>query len=235
MAASLDCSAETSDGREVPGAGGGVLLQAASSRQVHRTVDLRKVSMAEDGSGSGRARAARDDLELLAQPAMGGVVVHALVPEHRGAHVLQRHRRLEHLQLPDRREVPSNALVGETMARWAHARGVAGFVVDGAVRDLDDLRHGPLPVYSRSVSPRGPTRTGGGEVYGEVGVGGAVVRAGDLVVGDVDGVVFVPQAQAQAAGEACLQLMARERETFEAIRRGTLSRAWIAQVLRPLR
>ncbi|KWT72194.1 MULTISPECIES: hypothetical protein [unclassified Variovorax] len=123
------------------------------------------------------------------------------------------------------------ALVGETMARWAHARGVAGFVVDGAVRDLDCLRQGPLPVYSRSISPRGPTRTGGGEVYGEVRVGGAVVRAGDLVVGDLDGVVCLPQALAQAAVEACLQLMARERETFEAIRRGTLSRTWIAQAL----
>jgi regulator of RNase E activity RraA len=123
------------------------------------------------------------------------------------------------------------ALVGETMARWAHACGVAGFVVDGAVRDLDYLCQGPLPVYSRSVSPRGPTRTGGGEVYGEVCVGGAVVRAGDLVVGDLDGVACVPQALAQAAIDGCLQLMARERETFEAIRRGTLSRAWIAQAL----
>jgi len=123
------------------------------------------------------------------------------------------------------------ALVGETMARWAQARGVAGFVVDGAVRDLDYLRQGPLPVYSRSVSARGPTRTGNGEVYGEVCVGGAVVRAGDLVVGDLDGVACVPQALAQAAIDGCLQLMARERETFEAIRRGTLSRAWIVQAL----
>lgn len=123
------------------------------------------------------------------------------------------------------------ALVGEVMGRWAHARGVAGFVVDGAVRDLDYLRQGPLPVYSRSVSPRGPTRMGGGEIYGEVGVGGAVVRAGDLIVGDHDGVVCVPQSVAHDAIEACLQLMARERETFEAIRRGTLSRAWIAQAM----
>ncbi|VTU18289.1 4-hydroxy-2-oxoglutarate aldolase [Variovorax sp. PBS-H4] len=124
------------------------------------------------------------------------------------------------------------ALVGETMARWAHARGVAGFVVDGAVRDLEPLRRGPLPIYARHVSPRGPARTGAGEIYGEVCVGGAVVRAGDLVVGDLDGVVCVPQTLARAALEACLQLAARERDTFEAIRRGTLSRAWIAQALR---
>lgn len=123
------------------------------------------------------------------------------------------------------------ALVGEVMGRWAHARGVAGFVVDGAVRDLDYLRQGPLPVYSRSVSPRGPTRTGGGEIYGEIEVGGAMVRAGDLVVGDLDGVVCVPQAQVQSAIDACLQVVAREQETFEAIRSGTLSRGWIKQAL----
>ncbi|WP_076999350.1 hypothetical protein [Variovorax sp. KK3] len=123
------------------------------------------------------------------------------------------------------------ALVGEVMGRWAHARGVAGFVVDGAVRDLDYLRQGPLPVYSRSVSPRGPMRTGNGEINGEVTVGDAVVRAGDLVVGDLDGVVFVPQASAPAAIEACLHMMTCERETFEAIRNGTLSRAWVAQAL----
>jgi regulator of RNase E activity RraA len=123
------------------------------------------------------------------------------------------------------------ALVGESMSRWAHARGVAGFVIDGAVRDLDYVRQGPLPVYSRSISPRGPTRTGGGEVYGEVRVGAAVVRAGDLVVGDRDGVVCVPQALGQAAIDACLELVRRERETFEAIARGTLSRDWIAKAL----
>ncbi|GAA4330948.1 RraA family protein [Variovorax defluvii] len=123
------------------------------------------------------------------------------------------------------------ALVGEAMSRWAHARGIAGFVVDGAVRDLDHLRQGPLPVYARCVSPRGPTRSGGGELYGEVTAGGAVVHAGDLVVGDLDGVVCVPQAQAPAAIDACLQLMARERETFDAIARGTLSRDWVVKAL----
>ena len=123
------------------------------------------------------------------------------------------------------------ALVGEVMGRWAHARGVAGFLVDGAVRDLDYLRQGPLPVYSRSVSPRGPTRSGGGEIHGDILIGGAVVRAGDLVVGDFDGVVCLPQAWAEAAVEACLQLMDCERETLEAIRRGTLSRGWITHAL----
>lgn len=123
------------------------------------------------------------------------------------------------------------ALVGEIMSRWAHRRGVAGFVIDGAVRDLEHLRAGPLLVYSRGVSPRGPVRAGAGEIHGEVRVGGALVRAGDLIVGDLDGVVCVPPEWARAAMEACQHKVERERETLEAIRQGTLSRGWVAQAL----
>lgn len=123
------------------------------------------------------------------------------------------------------------ALVGELMGRWAHARGVAGFVVDGAVRDLDYLLHGPLPVYSRYVSPRGPSRAGGGEINGECLVGGAAVRAGDLIFGDLDGVVCVSRAAAPTAIQECLHRKTQERDTIESISNGTLSRAWIAAAL----
>jgi regulator of RNase E activity RraA len=123
------------------------------------------------------------------------------------------------------------ALVGEIMSRWAHRRGVAGFVIDGAVRDIDHLRQSPLPVYARHVCPRGPVKEGVGEINGEARVGGAVVRAGDLIVGDMDGVVGVPVHVAEAAIEACVARVARERETIEQIRLGTLARDWIAQAL----
>lgn len=123
------------------------------------------------------------------------------------------------------------ALIGELMTRWAHRRGVAGFVVDGAVRDLHHLRQGPLPVYARALSPRGPARAGGGEIHGQARVGGAVVRAGDLIVGDLDGVVCVPPPVAAAAIEACRQREAAERATRAAIDDGSLSRAWVAAAL----
>lgn len=123
------------------------------------------------------------------------------------------------------------ALVGEIMSRWAHVRGIAGFVIDGAVRDLDHVNRGPLPVYSRGVSPRGPTRSGLGEVYGDVRVGGIAVRAGDLIVGDLDGVVCVPPESAESVIDICRQRVRREVETLEAMRAGTLSRSWIAEAL----
>ncbi len=123
------------------------------------------------------------------------------------------------------------ALIGEIMSRWAHQRGVAGFVIDGAVRDIDHLRQSPLPVYARHVCPRGPVKEGVGEIHGEIHVGGAVVRAGDLIVGDLDGVVAVPVQRAGAAIESCAVRAALERDTLEQIRLGTLDRSWIAQAL----
>lgn len=123
------------------------------------------------------------------------------------------------------------ALIGEIMSRWAHRRGVAGFVVDGAVRDLDHLRQSPLPVYARHVSPRGPVKEGVGDIHGETHVGGAVVRTGDLIVGDRDGVVAVPLRCAAAAIEACAIRAAREREMLEQIHLGTLERNWVARAL----
>lgn len=123
------------------------------------------------------------------------------------------------------------ALIGEIMSRWAQRCGVAGFVIDGAVRDIHYMRQSPLPVYARHVSPRGPVKEAVGEIHGEAHVGGAVVRAGDLIVGDLDGVVAVPVQRAEAAIEACLARAAHERETLEQIHLGTLDRAWIAQAL----
>ncbi|MDO9436699.1 RraA family protein [Hydrogenophaga sp.] len=123
------------------------------------------------------------------------------------------------------------ALIGEIMSRWALRRGVAGFVIDGAVRDIDHLRQSPLPVYARHVSPRGPVKEGVGEIHGDAHVGGAVVRAGDLIVGDLDGVVSVPVQHAEAAIEACAACAARERDTLDRIRLGTLDRSWIAKAL----
>ena len=85
----------------------------------------------------------------------------------------------------------TRALVGDLLCRYAAARGVAGLVVDGAVRDIRDLATLGLPVFARSVSHLGPFKNGPGEIGVPISVGGMAVTAGDLVVGDDDGVVAV--------------------------------------------
>ncbi|TDE07431.1 dimethylmenaquinone methyltransferase [Jiangella asiatica] len=122
------------------------------------------------------------------------------------------------------------AVMGEIVYRHAVARGIAGVVVDGAVRDGADIARGPVPVFCRGVTHLGPSRHGPGEVRGPVAVGGAVVQAGDLVVGDADGLVVVPRERADevvGAGEAAF---AGEADQLAAADRGALDRSWLGAV-----
>ncbi len=86
------------------------------------------------------------------------------------------------------------ALWGGTMSKLAHDRGVTGLVVDGAVRDLDEIEELGFPVFAAGVVPTPPLREGDGETGSAITCGGIAVSPGDLVVGDADGVVVVPRA-----------------------------------------
>lgn len=85
----------------------------------------------------------------------------------------------------------SHALAGGLMRLAAIARGVAGLVVDGAIRDVADWAEGELPVFARGHAHRGPTKDGPGEINVPVACAGLAVAPGDLVLGDADGVVAV--------------------------------------------
>ena len=85
------------------------------------------------------------------------------------------------------------AVIGDLMAGMLLNRGAAGLVTDGAVRDTPGIIGVGLPVYCAGVSPNSPHRNGPGTVGLSISVGGVTVNPGDVVVGDVDGVVVVPQ------------------------------------------
>ena len=84
------------------------------------------------------------------------------------------------------------ALVGEVLAVQAKARGAAGLLIDGAIRDADELRELGLPVWARFVRARGAAKEEAGGLDVPVTVGGARVKLGDVVVMDGDGAVVVP-------------------------------------------
>jgi 4-hydroxy-4-methyl-2-oxoglutarate aldolase len=88
------------------------------------------------------------------------------------------------------------SVTGDLLLGMAKNRGVLGLVTDGLVRDIVGIRGVGLPVYAAGVTPNSPARTGPGTVGQPVVVGGVPVASGDLVIGDEDGVVIIPQAQA---------------------------------------
>jgi RraA family protein len=124
------------------------------------------------------------------------------------------------------------AVLGDLVVTKARHRGIAGFVVDGLVRDLPGiLALGDLPVYARGVTPIGPLHRGPGEVNYPVSVGGIVVQPGDVVIGDADGIVVVPF---EAAEDVRARLTARaeaESAYVAAVRRGEFSNDWVDEAL----
>jgi 4-hydroxy-4-methyl-2-oxoglutarate aldolase len=84
------------------------------------------------------------------------------------------------------------ALIGELMATQARARGIAGILVDGAVRDVDEIAELGMPVWTRFVRAQGATKGEVGTLDVPVVVGGAEIRPGDLVVMDCDGAMALP-------------------------------------------
>ncbi|MBR8742096.1 RraA family protein [Nocardiopsis sp. MG754419] len=104
------------------------------------------------------------------------------------------------------------ALLGELMARRAQARGLAGFVVDGAIRDAADLENIGYPTWARAVTPAGPYRNGPGFLQVPVSVGRVVVNPGDVIVADDDGVTVIPRHRLEEIVASTEEKFAREEQ-----------------------
>jgi len=124
------------------------------------------------------------------------------------------------------------ALVGEIMVTLAEKVGIAGFVIDGPVRDAEALIAKGYPVFSFGTNPCGPTKKTPGRVNWPISVGGAAVNSGDLVVADADGVTFVERDKVAAIIALAKKKVADETARIEGIRAGKqLSPAWLPKAL----
>ena len=122
----------------------------------------------------------------------------------------------------------SNAIIGGIMTYGMAMRGLAGVVVDGAIRDVAEVRERDFPVYARGVNHRGPYKNGPGEVNVPVSIGGMVVQPGDIVVGDQDGLLAFPASEAPALIEKALAQKQKEDATMADIRAGRWDLSFVA-------
>jgi regulator of RNase E activity RraA len=125
----------------------------------------------------------------------------------------------------------TNALIGEMMLGYARRRGMAGLVLNGAIRDADAFLEANVPAYAVGVTHRGPYKNGPGEVNCPIAIGGMVVMPGDLVLGDADGVVVVPIDDVADVYEKTVAKHAAETRQMEAIRAGTHKPTWFNEAL----
>jgi RraA family protein len=125
----------------------------------------------------------------------------------------------------------SNAVLGDLVSTKAKHRKIAGFLVDGLIRDLPGILELDFPVFARGTTAIGPMHRGPGEINYPISFGGVVVNPGDLVVADGAGVVVVPR-------EIALELLRRLQSHQQAnvaylagVKRGDFSNAWVDRIL----
>lgn len=118
--------------------------------------------------------------------------------------------------------VTDTAVVGELVGACAQRQGLAGFIVDGAVRDRAGFRELGFPVFARANVPNGPLKNGPGSVNVPIACGGQIVNPGDIVVGDEDGVVVIPPTRWEAVAQAARAILEKEAGNRRRIEAGEI-------------
>ena len=126
----------------------------------------------------------------------------------------------------------TNSLMGELMLAHAMKRGVGGFVLDGAVRDVEAFLDVNLPVFAAGVSHRGPYKDGPGEINVSVAIDGMVIEPGDLVIGDRDGVLSIPLDDVDSILKKTNEKQAAEAVDMAKIEAGDWDRSWVDKTLK---
>jgi RraA family protein len=120
-----------------------------------------------------------------------------------------------------------NAVLGDLVTNKAKHRGIAGFIVDGLVRDLPGLREAGLPVFAKGITPFGPLHRGPGELNYPVSCGGIVVKPGDIIVADHNGVVVVHKEFAEDVLGRLKTHNERMAKYVADVKRGNFSNDWV--------
>ena len=124
----------------------------------------------------------------------------------------------------------NNAVVGGILSFYAAKIGLAGIVIDGAIRDVAEIRERDFPVYARGVTHRGPYKDGPGEINVPICVGGMVVNPGDIMVGDQDGLLAIPNHTTEDVErliERAHAVLVAEEKTMNAMREDRWDRSFI--------
>jgi len=119
--------------------------------------------------------------------------------------------------------VSEDGMVGELIGTSCQARGIAGIVLEAGCRDVADLTEMNYPVFSRAISAQGTLKESAGSVNVDVVCAGATVHPGDVIVGDLDGVVVVPRRTVADVIRAAEERLAREKKKRERLRAGELT------------
>ncbi len=123
----------------------------------------------------------------------------------------------------DGRGYLGNAVWGGVQATCAIKKGIAGLIVDGAIRDVEDMRRMKFPVYCKGVTPAGPHKGWADSINVPIQCGGMPINPGDLIIGDDDGVAIIPLERIEEVYEESIARLKKEKIWIEKINNGASS------------
>ena len=185
----------------------------------------------------GRSCALNSEIRLISSPDLPIMAGPALTVKARPGDNLMLHKALDMAGEGDVIVVSNDgdrthSLMGEIMAVYAqHTRKIAGIVLDGPIRDIEELSRMHMFLYATGSTPGGPYKEGPGEVNVPVSIGNIAVMPGDIVLGDSDGVIVIPRKDVAVILEEAKKYAALDAGKVEAAKNGTSKRQWVEDTL----
>ncbi len=184
-----------------------------------------------------RSCAMHPRIHLVSKPSSGTMVGPAFTVKGRAGDNLALHAALNYCQEADvivvsNEEEDTRSLIGVIMMTWLkYQKKVAGIVLDGPIRDIDEIGEWDFPVYCTGTTPGGPYKEGPGEINVPISCGGISVYPGDIILADKDGVIVIPQRDAEDILEAAKKFQVGDQNKVRAAREGTSNRDWVEKSL----
>lgn len=185
----------------------------------------------------GRSCAMNPRIRLVSKPKAQMMAGPAYTVKCRAGDNLTLHAALNYCQEGDvlvvsNEEDDTRALMGEIMMAYlCYTKKIAGIVLDGPIRDIDEIGNWDFPVYCTGTTPGGPYKEGPGEINVPIACGGVSVNPGDIILADPDGVIVIPRKDASVILEDAKKFQAADEKKLAAAKDGTANRAWVERTL----
>lgn len=125
----------------------------------------------------------------------------------------------------------SQSLLGEVIVAYAQFKKAAGIVLDGPIRDVNEIYGMGIPVYATGSTPGGPYKEGPGEINVPIACGNISINPGDIIVGDSDGIIVIPKNDAARILEDAKKFTAKDHAKVLEAYKGTLDRTWVEKAI----
>lgn len=199
--------------------------------------EFKKIPASNTADVMGRSSAMNPRIHLVSKPKAQMMAGPAFTVKCRAGDNLALHAALNFCSEGDvlvvsNEEDSTRALMGEVMMAYLYLqKKVAGIILDGPIRDIDEIGKWDFPVYCTGTTPGGPYKEGPGELNVPISCGGISVNPGDIILADPDGVVVIPRKDAAKVLEDAKKFQAADEGKLEKTRAGTINRDWVYKTL----